>query len=219
MSGLVTNEGGATTTFTVALNSVPSAPVTIPVTSSDPTEGAVGTAALTFAPSITALTPQTITITGQNDLDFDGDVAYTVVLGAATGEDSAFSGQNPPDIAVMNQDDDVVRCSPRPPVAIATARTNDGRLRVSVTTSTILPGPQNRIVEIQFDGGTNAVVHLPGQAPRAGPFTYDIPNQPMSFVFHVGRQGAGATHLPFKVIDGCSSNPWPTFVGGGPAAF
>jgi hypothetical protein len=97
---------------------------------------------------------------------------------------------------------------------------SDGRLRVTVavTTSTSLSAP-NRLVQLQFDAGTNTNVQIPGQATRIGPFTYNVPNQPTSFEFFVGRLGPGATRQPFKVIDGCSSQPWKTFVGGGATAF
>src|SRR5690606_8741156 len=47
-SGLVTSEAGATATFTVVLNTQPTANVTIGVSSSDTTEGTVSPAALTF---------------------------------------------------------------------------------------------------------------------------------------------------------------------------
>ena len=43
-----TDEAGTTATFTVVLNSQPTAPVTIDLTSSDTTEGTPGPASLTF---------------------------------------------------------------------------------------------------------------------------------------------------------------------------
>jgi hypothetical protein len=218
-SALVTTEAGGTATFTARLNTIPSAPVTIPVSSSDTTEGTVSPASLAFAPNETALNPQTVTITGQNDSDVDGNVAYTIVLGAATSADPAYSGQDPPDVAATNRDDETVTCSPRPAVTVTTAKNGDGRLRVTVGATTPPSDVQNRLSQLQFDAGLNANVQIPGQAPRAGTFTYDIPNQPTSFVFFVGREGAGATHLPFRVVDGCASQPWRTFVGGGATAF
>jgi hypothetical protein len=220
-NGLVTTEAGGTATFTVQLNSVPSASVTIPVSSSDTTEGAVSPASLTFQPNATALNPQTVTVTGKNDVD-DGDIAYTIVLGAATSADAVFSGQNPPDVSATNRDDDdssTVTCSPRPPVTVSTAANGDGRLRVTVAATTAPSGVQNRLSQLQFEAGTNANVQIPGQATRTGPFAYDIPNQPTSFTFYVGREHAGPTYLPFTVVDGCSSQPWKTFVGGGASAF
>src|SRR5690606_15899595 len=64
-TGLITSEAGGTDTFTVVLNSQPTANVTINLTSSDTTEGTPG-AALTFT-SANWNNPQTVTVTGVND--------------------------------------------------------------------------------------------------------------------------------------------------------
>src|SRR5256885_295352 len=50
-SGLTTTEAGGTATFTVALTSQPTANVTIGLSSSDPSEGTVAPASLTFTPA------------------------------------------------------------------------------------------------------------------------------------------------------------------------
>ena len=49
-SGLVTDEAGTTDAFTVTLTSLPAAAVTIPLSSSDPSEGGVIPSILTFTP-------------------------------------------------------------------------------------------------------------------------------------------------------------------------
>jgi len=41
-----------------------------------------------------------------NDLVHDGNVAYTVVIGAASSTDTLYNGLNPADIALTNIDDD-----------------------------------------------------------------------------------------------------------------
>ena len=106
-SGLATTEGGGTATFTVALLSVPTADVTIALSSSDSTEGAVSPSSLVFTPA-TALTPQTVTVTGVDDGVVDGDQAYTIVTAPAVSADPAYSGLDPLDVSVTNTDDDVV---------------------------------------------------------------------------------------------------------------
>ncbi len=106
-SGLTTTEGGGTASFTVALNSVPTADVTIGLSSSDSTEGSVSPASLVFTPA-NALTPQTVTVTGVDDAVIDGDQAYTIVTAPAVSGDPAYSGLNPLDVSVTNTDDDVV---------------------------------------------------------------------------------------------------------------
>ncbi len=106
-SGLVTTEAGGPATFTVALNSAPSANVTIGLSSSDATEGSVSPGVLVFTPA-NALTPQVVTVTGVDDTIVDGTQAYTVVTAPAVSTDSAYNGLNPPDVSVTNTDDDVV---------------------------------------------------------------------------------------------------------------
>lgn len=105
---VTTTEGGAGMTFTVALDTVPSAPVTITVASLDTTEGTVATATLTFQANPTALDPQTVTVTPAEDALLDGDIVYLVELGAdATTADANYLGRNPADVVVTNQDNDV----------------------------------------------------------------------------------------------------------------
>ncbi|WP_406694092.1 hypothetical protein V5E97_23895 [Singulisphaera sp. Ch08] len=104
-TGLVTTEAGGSATFTVRLNTQPTATVTIPVSSNNVAEGTVSTSSVTFT-SINWNIPQFVTVTGVNDAIDDGDVAYTIVLGAAVSADPGYSGQNPADVAVVNSDDD-----------------------------------------------------------------------------------------------------------------
>ncbi len=104
-SGLTTTECGGTATFTVQLRLAPSANVTVGISSSNTAEGDVSPASLTFA-SGNWSTPQTVTVTGEDDFAADGDIAYTVVTAAATSTDANYSGLDPADVAVTNSDDD-----------------------------------------------------------------------------------------------------------------
>lgn len=104
-SGLLTTEAGGTDTFTVALTSVPTANVTVRISSSDPSEGTVSPAVLAFKPG-NALTPQTVTVKGVDDSGADGRVAYTIVTAAATSMDRNYRGLDPADVAVANTDDE-----------------------------------------------------------------------------------------------------------------
>jgi gliding motility-associated-like protein len=105
-SGLTTTEAGGTATFTIRLNSRPTANVTIGVSSSNTAEGTVNPASVTFTPS-NWNTNQTITITGVDDDVDDDDVAYTIVTAAATSTDTKYNGINPSDVSVTNLDNDV----------------------------------------------------------------------------------------------------------------
>jgi hypothetical protein len=105
VSGLQTTEAGGTDTFTVVLNSEPSANVTIAVASSDVTEALAAPASLTFTPT-NWNAPQTVTVTGIDDHVADGDQPYTIVLGAATSADPGYAGLDPDDVLGLNLDDD-----------------------------------------------------------------------------------------------------------------
>ena len=115
-AGLTTSEAGVQANFTVVLGTAPIANVTIPIISSDTTEGTVPVASLVFT-SANALVPQQVTITGVDDGIVDGPVAYQIVLGLATSADVAYNGRDPANIAVTNQDNDTT--APTAPPAAA----------------------------------------------------------------------------------------------------
>ncbi len=104
-SGLTTTEAGGTATFTIVLNQIPTADVTVPLSSSDTSEGTVSPSSVTFT-TLNWNTPQTVTITGQNDSYVDGDVPYAIVTGAATSTDGTYGGVDPSDVSVTNDDDE-----------------------------------------------------------------------------------------------------------------
>jgi uncharacterized repeat protein (TIGR01451 family) len=102
----VTTETGVAAVVGIALASQPTANVTIPLSSSDPGEGTVSPASLTFTPGSWS-SPQSVTITGVDDAVDDGDVMYYLVTGAAASADPAYAGLDPADRPITNLDDDV----------------------------------------------------------------------------------------------------------------
>jgi subtilisin-like proprotein convertase family protein len=100
----VTTEDGGADTFTVLLDSQPTALVTIAVSSSDTGEGTVSPASLSFD-STNWSTPQTVTVTGVDDAEQDGNVAYTIITAPATGAPE-YAGIDPADVSVTNLDND-----------------------------------------------------------------------------------------------------------------
>lgn len=102
--GLITSEAGGTDTFTVALQSMPNADVTVAVSSDDINEGNVDKASLTFT-SVNWETPQTITLTGADDMDIDLDQAYDISL-VISSADPAYTGLAPITVSATNQDDE-----------------------------------------------------------------------------------------------------------------
>jgi VCBS repeat-containing protein len=105
-SGLVTTERGGTATFSVVLTSLPSASVTIALSSSDLTEGTVSPASLVFD-SGNWNVPQVVTVTGVDDAAIDGDITYSIVTDAATSSDPLYNGLNPANVSVVNEDFDI----------------------------------------------------------------------------------------------------------------
>ena len=104
-TSITTTEAGGTDTFTVKLNTQPTANVVIGVSSSDTGEGTVSASSLTFTNANWNST-QTITVTGVNDDLADGNQGYTIVLAAATSSDGNYNGLNPADVSATNNDDD-----------------------------------------------------------------------------------------------------------------
>ena len=107
---VTTSEDATTATFTVVLTSQPSADVTIPIISGDPSEGTVDQASLTFT-TANWDTAQTVTVTGVDDDQIDGNITYTVSVGdpASTGDSDydGLSDGDTADVSVTNNDNDV----------------------------------------------------------------------------------------------------------------
>ncbi|MDZ7792106.1 MAG: IPTL-CTERM sorting domain-containing protein [Xanthomonadales bacterium] len=104
-SGLVTNEGGASDSFTMVLSSEPTADVTIDLSSSDTSESTVLPSTVTFT-NADWNSAQTVTITGVDDDLADSDQAYIIVTAPAVSADSTYSGLDPVDVGALNRDDE-----------------------------------------------------------------------------------------------------------------
>lgn len=103
LQGLVTTEPGGTATFTVVLGVEPLGDVMFESYSLDPTEGLPSPTLLTFTPSNWD-EPQTVTVTGVDDADTDGDVDYVIDTAVSGG---GYDGVDPPNVKVKNIDDDI----------------------------------------------------------------------------------------------------------------
>lgn len=104
-SGLITTEAGGTASFTAVLNTQPTADMTFRMVTSDISEGAVNPSSLTFTPSNWNV-PRTVTVTGVDDLNVDGDVNYLITTANAVSNDPKYNGVNPVDVSVTNRDND-----------------------------------------------------------------------------------------------------------------
>ena len=103
--GLSTNEAGGIAQFTVVLDTEPSADVTIALMSSDESEGRVLPVSVTFSPTTWDI-PQTITVTGQDDLLDDGDINFLARLLPVASSDPGYDGLDASDVEILNVDND-----------------------------------------------------------------------------------------------------------------
>ena len=87
-----TSEAGLFQIMTIVLTSQPTSDVTIPINSSDATEGVPSVSSVTFTDQNWNV-PQEISITGQDDAQRDGDVNYEIRTGNATSADNDYDGQ------------------------------------------------------------------------------------------------------------------------------
>ncbi|WP_051284422.1 beta strand repeat-containing protein [Desulforegula conservatrix] len=113
-SGLTTTESVGTATFTVVLDCMPTADVTINMASSNTSEGTVSPFSLTFTVA-NWNTPQTVTVTGVDDSTYDGNKSYQIITSAAISQDANYNGINPSDVSVTNTDNDSAPPPPQPP--------------------------------------------------------------------------------------------------------
>src|SRR5258705_190217 len=118
-SGLTTTEAGGTATFTVVLTSRPTANVTLPIATSNSTEGTASAASLTFTGANWNVA-QTVTVTGVDDFVDDGDAAYSIVTSAAISADAHYGGMNPSDVSLTNTDDDSAGITVAPTSGVVT---------------------------------------------------------------------------------------------------
>jgi len=112
---LITREPGesaGTATFSISLTSRPKKEVKVPVASSDSSEGKVSPTTLTFT-SANYATAQTVTVTGVDDPQKDGNQAYTVTVGPTLSDDTDYVGLTQ-SVKVTNQDDDSAYIEPTP---------------------------------------------------------------------------------------------------------
>jgi hypothetical protein len=122
-SGLSTNQAGGTATFTVVLNTIPASNVSIGLTSGNTAQGTVSTASLSFTPA-TWNTPQTVTVTGQDDFIArpGSGVSYIVVVsaGAAASGDPKYDNLASQNVDIFNSNRDIAGIIVSPQVGLIT---------------------------------------------------------------------------------------------------
>jgi Ca2+-binding RTX toxin-like protein len=159
ITGLVTTEAGGNSTFSVKLNSQPSANVTVGLSSSNPAEGTVSTPTLTFTPANWNQL-QTVTVTGVDDNVADGNIAYNIVTAAATSTDSNYNNLNPDDVSVTNTDNETPGITVNPTAGLTTTEAG-GTANFSVVFNTQPTAPVTiSLISSNPAEGTVAVQNL-----------------------------------------------------------
>ncbi|MEG4144760.1 S8 family serine peptidase [Microcoleus sp. Pol12B5] len=160
-AGLTTTEAGGTANFSVVLNTQPTAPVTIALSSSNPAEGTVSTNTLSFTPN-NWNQAQTVTVTGVGDNIADGDIAYTIVTEAAVSTDSNYNNFSAADVSVTNSDSDTVGVTVNPASTTAVEGGATGSYTLQLNSQ---PTAQ---VTVSFEGGN--------QISAIAPISFDAAN-------------------------------------------
>jgi hypothetical protein len=116
-----TNESGTTATFTVVIDTQPTTDVVVNISSGDTGEVTVNApTALTFT-NANWDNPQTVTVTGVDDADVDGNVDVTITVAVDDAlSDNAYDSVDDVTTTVTNEDDEVAPAG----LQISSANTN-----------------------------------------------------------------------------------------------
>lgn len=211
INGLVTTEAGGTDTFTIRLESNPTDNVTIPLSSSDPTEGIVSPTSVTFTPA-NGIVPQTVTVTGVDDALDDNDIAYTIITGDPTSAGDAnydaLNASDVPDVSVTNIDDDLSQLEVGQQLYRTVFNANDANVTESCETCHGTTGL----------GGTTVFPVAPGACllgncnDEASFSAYTFTNMPRDSGALIG---IGAGEMPTTVCDQACSDAIATYVFNG----
>jgi Ca2+-binding RTX toxin-like protein len=160
-AGLTTTEAGGTANFSVVLNTQPTAPVTIAVSSSNPAEGTPSTNSLSFTPN-NWNQAQTVTVTGVGDNIADGSQIYSIVTATAVSTDSNYNNLNPSDVSITNTDSNTAGITVNPASTAATEGGANGSYTLNLNSQPTAP------VTISFAAGN--------QISAIAPITFDAAN-------------------------------------------
>jgi hypothetical protein len=167
-SGMLVSENGSSSTFDVVLNSQPSGDVSINISSNTPSEGTVSAGSLTFTNGNWNV-KQTITVTGVDDPDIDGNQAFTVVLDPATSTDTGYDGIDPDDVSFINVDNDVPGITVNAGVTMLVSENGSWS-----SFAVVLNAPPTANVDINV--WSNNVAEGDVSIPASGTLTFDAGN-------------------------------------------
>ena len=198
-----TTEIGGAVSFSVVLDSAPTADVTIPVSVSDDTEGTVNKTSLVFTPTNWA-TPQTVTVSGVNDNVDDGNIAYSVVLAAAVSSDPGYNGKNPTDVSLTNQDDDTAGVTVSAPTPNNQTSENLGAVSFTIKLNS---EPTSSVkIDISSSDTTEGIVDVPS-------VTFDATNwsQPQTITVTGVDDSVYDGNITYTILTSAASSTDPLY--------
>ena len=204
-SGLTTTEAGGTATFTIVLNSQPTADVTIGVSSNDATEGTVSAASVTFT-SANWNTPQTITVTGVSDAIDDGDVAYSIVTAEAASGDPNYDRLDASNVSVTNTDDDTAGIIVTPTSGLITSEIG-GETPTFTVVLTSQP-TANVVINLSSSDTTEGIV-----SPVSLTFTSANWNMPQTVTLHGVNDVVDDGDIPYTIVTAPATSGDPVYSG------
>jgi hypothetical protein len=172
-----TTESGLNATFTVRLASRPTAEVIVPIASSDTTEGTVNPANLTFT-SLNWNGPQTVTVTGVDDPDSDGNITYAIQTNLTTSSaDPLYDHQTPVKVTVVNLDNDQ---APTPQVS---------PIYLPIIFGQVAGRPDLVVDSLNVnDSNVNVTIRNTGNVPVVDSFWVDVYLKPTTSPTHVNQR-------------------------------
>ena len=164
-----TTEAGGTASFLVTLTAPSTDPVTVDLSSSDPSEGSVVNSVT--IPVAAWSTGVSVVVTGLDDDLDDGDIAYAIITGNVTSDNAgynALTGAQVADVAVINEDDDTAGVI----VSIISGNTNEGGGTATFTVTLTAQPIANVVVDLSSsdpgEGSVPATVSIPPAAWDSG---------------------------------------------------
>ncbi len=155
-SGLITTEAGVTDSFTVQLKTIPQSAITVGLAiTSNASEVSLSTNSLSFSADASALTPQTVTLTGQDDFVQDGHKNFTVAVSITNaGSDPDYGSVSTVNVTGQNQDDDVPDIIVTPTILNVTEAGSSASFTVNLSTLPLVP------VTITLSNGDSSEISL-----------------------------------------------------------
>jgi hypothetical protein len=157
--------------FTIVLQSQPTADVTVGLASNRPAEAVTDVSSVTFTPANWS-TPQVVTVTGVDDAVAGVDQPVVIATGPAVSNDPRYAGLDPPDVRLVNEDDDEAGIVVAPTEGLVTSERGEAatfaiRLASQPTADVTVPIASSRPDEARVDVESVTFTSLNWLVPQA----------------------------------------------------